>query len=88
MKDLPARTTSSLRDDLGRGSYRARGRRRRRAYELAARWARGVCAARSVRAKFVPGVRHGLSSLVAVGRTRRKRLELFGGQLAAEILFA
>jgi uncharacterized membrane protein YbhN (UPF0104 family) len=42
----------------------------------------------SVRAKVVPMVRNGVSSVAAVARTRRKRLELFGGQLAAQVLFA
>jgi uncharacterized membrane protein YbhN (UPF0104 family) len=42
----------------------------------------------SVRAKVVPAIRNGLTSVAAVARTRRKRLELFGGQLAAELLFA
>jgi uncharacterized membrane protein YbhN (UPF0104 family)/tRNA A-37 threonylcarbamoyl transferase component Bud32 len=47
-----------------------------------------VLAVPSLRAKVVPTVRSALSSLWAVARTRRKRLELFGGNLAAELLFA
>ena len=42
----------------------------------------------SLRAKVLPTVRTALSSLAKVARTRSKRLELFGGQLAAQILFA
>jgi glycosyltransferase 2 family protein len=42
----------------------------------------------SLRAKIVPTVRNAFSSVVAVARIRRKRLELFGGQLGAQLLFA
>jgi uncharacterized membrane protein YbhN (UPF0104 family) len=42
----------------------------------------------SVRAKVAPAFRSGLSTVAAVARTRRKRLELFGGQLGAQLLFA
>jgi glycosyltransferase 2 family protein len=41
-----------------------------------------------LRAKVVPGVRSGLSGLWSVARLRRKRLELFGGTLASELLYA
>jgi uncharacterized membrane protein YbhN (UPF0104 family) len=41
-----------------------------------------------VRGKVVPQVRGGLASLWTVARTRRKRLELFGGNLATEVVFA
>jgi uncharacterized membrane protein YbhN (UPF0104 family) len=47
-----------------------------------------VMAVPSLRAKVVPSVRGGLSSLCAVARTRKKRLELFGGNLGTEVLFA
>ena len=47
-----------------------------------------VLAVPSLRAKVVSTVRNGLSSLWVVARTRRKRLELFGGNLASEVLFA
>jgi glycosyltransferase 2 family protein len=47
-----------------------------------------VLAVPSLRAKVVPIVRNALSSLWVVARTRRKRLELFGGNLASELLFA
>ena len=47
-----------------------------------------VLAVPSLHAKVVPAVRNALSSLWVVARTRRKRLELFGGNLAAELLFA
>jgi glycosyltransferase 2 family protein len=47
-----------------------------------------VVAVPSVRAKVVPTLRSALSSLWAVARTRRKRLELFGGNIASELLFA
>src|SRR5262249_60282489 len=42
----------------------------------------------SLRARFVPGLRNGLKSVAAVARIRSKRLELFGGQIAAQLLFA
>jgi uncharacterized membrane protein YbhN (UPF0104 family)/tRNA A-37 threonylcarbamoyl transferase component Bud32 len=47
-----------------------------------------VMAVPSLRAKVVPSVRGGLSSLWAVARNRGKRIELFGGNLATEVLFA
>jgi glycosyltransferase 2 family protein len=47
-----------------------------------------VLAVPSWRARVVPTVRNALSSLWVVARTRRKRLELFGGNLASELLFA
>jgi uncharacterized membrane protein YbhN (UPF0104 family)/tRNA A-37 threonylcarbamoyl transferase component Bud32 len=42
----------------------------------------------SVRAKALPSVRGAASGLWAVARDRRKRLELFGGQLGVEVLYA
>ena len=42
----------------------------------------------SVRAKALPSVRSAASGLWAVARDRRKRLELFGGQLGVEVLYA
>jgi glycosyltransferase 2 family protein len=47
-----------------------------------------VLAVPSLRAKVMSTVRNALSSLWVVARTRRKRLELFGGNLASEVLFA
>jgi uncharacterized membrane protein YbhN (UPF0104 family)/tRNA A-37 threonylcarbamoyl transferase component Bud32 len=47
-----------------------------------------VLAVPSLRAKIVPSLRQGLSSLGAVAKDRRKRLELFGGNLGTEVLFA
>jgi uncharacterized membrane protein YbhN (UPF0104 family)/tRNA A-37 threonylcarbamoyl transferase component Bud32 len=41
-----------------------------------------------VRARVVPGIRSGLSGLWAVARIRRKRLELFGGNVASELTYA
>jgi uncharacterized protein (TIRG00374 family) len=41
-----------------------------------------------LRAKVVPPIRSGLSSLASVARVRRKRIELFGGTLASELLYA
>ena len=38
--------------------------------------------------KVVPGVRSALSGLWSVARVRRKRVELFGGTIAAELLYA
>jgi uncharacterized membrane protein YbhN (UPF0104 family) len=42
----------------------------------------------SVRAKALPSVRSAVSGLWAVARDRHKRLELFGGQLGVEVLYA
>jgi glycosyltransferase 2 family protein len=47
-----------------------------------------VLAVPSVREKVVPSVRDGLSSLWAVAKDRGKRIELFGGNLGTEVLFA
>jgi uncharacterized protein (TIRG00374 family) len=41
-----------------------------------------------VRTKVMPGVRSALSGLRSVARDRHKRLELFGGTLASELLYA
>jgi uncharacterized membrane protein YbhN (UPF0104 family) len=41
-----------------------------------------------LREKVLPPVRSALSSLWAVIRDRRKRMELFGGSIAAELLYA
>jgi uncharacterized membrane protein YbhN (UPF0104 family)/tRNA A-37 threonylcarbamoyl transferase component Bud32 len=41
-----------------------------------------------LRNKVVPAVREGLSGLLAVARDRDKRMELFGGNVAAELLYA
>lgn len=40
------------------------------------------------RAKVVPTVRDGVSSLLTVARTRDKRVQLFGGNVATQALFA
>jgi glycosyltransferase 2 family protein len=40
------------------------------------------------RARIVPAVRSALSGVRDVARIRQKRLELFGGRLAAELLYA
>jgi uncharacterized membrane protein YbhN (UPF0104 family)/tRNA A-37 threonylcarbamoyl transferase component Bud32 len=42
----------------------------------------------SVRAKVVPRLRVALDTVTRVARDRRKRLELFGGNLLSELLFA
>ena len=42
----------------------------------------------SLRAKVVPSVRNAFSGLWSVIRTRRKRLELFGGNILSEMLYA
>jgi uncharacterized membrane protein YbhN (UPF0104 family)/tRNA A-37 threonylcarbamoyl transferase component Bud32 len=47
-----------------------------------------VMAVPGLRAKVLPSLRSGLSSLWAVARNRRKRVELFGGNLATEVFFA
>jgi uncharacterized membrane protein YbhN (UPF0104 family)/tRNA A-37 threonylcarbamoyl transferase component Bud32 len=47
-----------------------------------------VLAVPKLRAKVVPPLRQALSGLLSVARDRQKRLELFGGNLAAELLYA
>jgi uncharacterized membrane protein YbhN (UPF0104 family) len=42
----------------------------------------------SLRAKVVPRLRVALDAMASVARIRRKRLELFGGNLLGELLFA
>jgi uncharacterized membrane protein YbhN (UPF0104 family) len=42
----------------------------------------------SIRAKVLPRIQSAFSSLWAVARDRHKRLELFGGQLGVEVLYA
>jgi uncharacterized membrane protein YbhN (UPF0104 family) len=42
----------------------------------------------SLRARFAPQVRAALDAVTGVARVRRKRLELFGGNLAGELLMA
>jgi uncharacterized membrane protein YbhN (UPF0104 family)/tRNA A-37 threonylcarbamoyl transferase component Bud32 len=42
----------------------------------------------AIRAKVLPQIHTAVSSLVAVARDRHKRLELFGGQLGVEVLYA
>jgi uncharacterized membrane protein YbhN (UPF0104 family)/tRNA A-37 threonylcarbamoyl transferase component Bud32 len=41
-----------------------------------------------LRAKVVPGLRSALSGLWSVARNRRKRMELFGGNVASELFYA
>ena len=41
-----------------------------------------------VRARVLPGVRDALSGLWSVARVRRKRLEVFGGSIASELLYS
>jgi uncharacterized membrane protein YbhN (UPF0104 family)/tRNA A-37 threonylcarbamoyl transferase component Bud32 len=41
-----------------------------------------------LRAKVVPGLRSALSGLWSVARDRRKRMELFGGNIASELFYA
>jgi uncharacterized membrane protein YbhN (UPF0104 family) len=47
-----------------------------------------ILAVPSLRAKVVPSVHEGFSSLWAVAKDRRKRIELFGGNLGTEVFFA
>jgi uncharacterized membrane protein YbhN (UPF0104 family)/tRNA A-37 threonylcarbamoyl transferase component Bud32 len=47
-----------------------------------------ILAVPSLRAKVVPQLREGLSSLWAVAKDRQKRIELFGGNLGTEVFFA
>jgi uncharacterized membrane protein YbhN (UPF0104 family) len=47
-----------------------------------------ILAVPKVRAKVVPGVRDALMGLWSVARDRHKRMEVFGGAIAAELLYA
>ena len=47
-----------------------------------------VMAVPALRAKVVPSLRSGLSSMWTVARNRGKRFELFGGNIATEVFFA
>jgi uncharacterized membrane protein YbhN (UPF0104 family) len=47
-----------------------------------------VLAVPKVRARVLPGLRDALHGLWNVARARRKRLEVFGGSLASELLYA
>ena len=47
-----------------------------------------VLAVPKVRAKVVPGVRDALAGLWSVARNRNKRVQVFGGAIAAELLYA
>jgi uncharacterized membrane protein YbhN (UPF0104 family)/tRNA A-37 threonylcarbamoyl transferase component Bud32 len=47
-----------------------------------------ILAVPSLRAKVVPSVREGFSSLWAMAKNRHKRIELFGGNLGTEVFFA
>src|SRR4029453_18888683 len=47
-----------------------------------------VLAVPKLRAKVVPPVRQALAGLRSVARDRHKRLELFGGNLASELIYA
>jgi glycosyltransferase 2 family protein len=47
-----------------------------------------VLAVPKLRAKILPGVRSAFSSLWGVARDRRKRIELFGGNVGSELLYA
>ena len=47
-----------------------------------------VLAVPKLHAKVVPGVRSALSGLWSVARLRRKRVELFGGNVASELFYA
>jgi uncharacterized membrane protein YbhN (UPF0104 family) len=47
-----------------------------------------ILAVPKLKARVVPGVRSALSGLWSVARVRRKRLELFGGNVASELLYA
>jgi uncharacterized membrane protein YbhN (UPF0104 family) len=47
-----------------------------------------VLAVPGIRRRVLPGVRDSLRGLWSVARVRRKRLEVFGGGIAAEVLYA
>ena len=47
-----------------------------------------VLAVPKIRARVVPGMRGALSGLWSVARDRHKRIEIFGGSIAAELLYA
>jgi uncharacterized protein (TIRG00374 family) len=47
-----------------------------------------VLAVPKLHARVVPGIRTAVSSLWSVARIRRKRVELFGGNIGSELLYA
>jgi uncharacterized membrane protein YbhN (UPF0104 family)/tRNA A-37 threonylcarbamoyl transferase component Bud32 len=47
-----------------------------------------ILAVPKLHAKVMPGIRSALSGLWAVARVRRKRVELFGGNVASELFYA
>jgi uncharacterized protein (TIRG00374 family) len=47
-----------------------------------------VLAVPKLRAKVVPGIRTALSGVRSVARDRHKRIEVFGGSVASELLYA
>jgi hypothetical protein len=47
-----------------------------------------VLAVPRIRRRVLPGVRDSLRGLWSVARVRRKRLEVFGGGIASELLYA
>jgi uncharacterized membrane protein YbhN (UPF0104 family) len=47
-----------------------------------------VLAVPKVRARVLPEIRSGLSGLWSVARVRQKRLELFGGNIVSELIYA
>jgi uncharacterized membrane protein YbhN (UPF0104 family)/tRNA A-37 threonylcarbamoyl transferase component Bud32 len=75
--------------NLNTGQFRVPGPERRLAIGIAVALIAGlalVLALPKVRARVLPGVRSALSSLWLVARDRRRRLDVFGGSLASELL--
>jgi uncharacterized membrane protein YbhN (UPF0104 family)/tRNA A-37 threonylcarbamoyl transferase component Bud32 len=77
--------------DIDTGRFRVAGPDRRLLIAIAVALVVSVVvllAVPKVRAKVIPGLRSGLTALWSVARTRRKRLEVFGGTLASELIYA
>jgi uncharacterized membrane protein YbhN (UPF0104 family) len=77
--------------NLHTGAFKAAGPDRRLLIAIAVALIISVvvlAAAPKLRAKVMPGLRSAFTGLWSVARDRRKRLELFGGTLASELLYA
>jgi uncharacterized membrane protein YbhN (UPF0104 family)/tRNA A-37 threonylcarbamoyl transferase component Bud32 len=84
-------TLPFVRVDIDASRFAAGGSGARLAIAIAIALAVGIAvmlAVPSLRARFVPQVRAALDAVTGVARVRRKRLELFGGNLAGELLMA
>jgi glycosyltransferase 2 family protein len=73
------------------GAFKAAGPNRRLLIAIAIALVVSVivlAAVPKLRAKLMPGLRSALNGLKAIARDRSKRLQLFGGTLASELLYA